>query len=349
MNRSVVRLALVAGLAAGPLVGLATPATAAATADFEDGCGSVTIRFDDVFHVPVNVFRSGTTARVTTVTPQEETARLTIGAAPGDELTVTTDTGAGPFTHAYQVPDGCASPSVTITAENGCQGILLLHANNTGPERVSDFFLRAFSTNDVTPLSFPVGEATLPVQVPPNSGPIGDHYLVMRGSGATEAIWLNHEFRSDPDCDPAAVGAAFTDTCDGVTVAVTSAIEAAWFYTVRRNQDLLVEAAVRSGTPGEHGLAAQPGDVFAVRLATSDSTEGGAGDIAVAEHAYARPASCDGPGGPGGGTGGEADDPLPVTGVPVALAVAAGAVLVASGAVLFQLARRRRPRFTPDG
>jgi hypothetical protein len=345
MNRSVGRLALVAGLAAGPLLGLATPSSAAASAEFEDGCGSVTIRFDDVFHVPINVFRSGTTARVTTTTPQEETAQLTIGAAPGDELTVTTDTGAGPFTHVYQVPAGCTSPSVTITAENACQGILLLHANNTGPAPANDFFLRAFSTNEETRLAFPVGETTVPVRVPPDPGPIGDHYLLMRGDGATEAIWLNQEYRSDPACDPGAVCAAFTDACDGVTVAVTSAIEAAWFYTVRRDQDFLVEAAVRSGTPGEHLLPAQPGDVFAVRLATFDSTEDGTGDIAVAEHTYARPATCDGP---GGGTGGEADGPLPVTGVPVGVAVAAGAVLVGFGAVVFRLARRRRPRFTSD-
>lgn len=301
------------------VLGVSSPASAEAeTVTYQDICGGVKITYTGEGSIEVR--RDG----VTIGTSLNETSLW--GAAPGDVISV-----AGfENTHTHQYPQDCTSGDITVEFEHACQGILLLKVTNNGPGAAGGF---VFEGDGVTELdSFPVGVTVKELQ-----GQFED-YLLIRNTGTGDLVWYSGFYTEPRNCDSETVHATFSDLCGKVKLDITSDIEETQGALVVKNGTLLDIAYFATGDPFSKEYPAVAGDQFAVYYPNLEEIEvpefkAGAKVTAVpegfdliAEHTHTPP-QCD----------------LPVTGSNVSTMALVGVLLIACGAGLYAVTRRRAP------
>lgn len=358
VGRALATLALVGSGA----FGVASPAAAAEPViEFSDSCGFVD--FDatlpseqTVTGTSVASAANVTVSRNGIVVVVSETTRNRIGVSDGDKITVQIDQFA-PQEHTYAAPAGCDNaPKITFELVEGCQGLAVLQVDNAG-EAVGGFTLGTGDEKEAA--DFAVGKQSVELFSFP-----GDVISVTSFDEESKQTitWLRRTYTEPKGCGKESLTAVFTDDCDSVKAELTSKIGGPSAVFLVKNPDdaengeLIELLFVSAGTPATHDIPAVEGDEIAYYYLlpedlNAEQVEGLKSGIKggkptfsfgksaaelpglqlVASHVYKVPADC---GGEGGG--------LPVTGFPVGLAAAGGALLLAVGAGLFLVARRRR-------
>ncbi len=220
----------------------------------------------------------------------------------GLHVTDTTDEETGWVTH---IPGDCVpDQNPTATFRSDCDGTVNVHITNPGRLTATFHVTATGFSKDVTLASG--GETD--VTVPAGAGKI----TVKKGS---DTIATNDGWKSPEGCaPPTAIGES---TCDGFWVKVTNP-----------QGGMPVDATVTYGTQVKK-VTVQPGHTEAVALSPSsktDATVDFSNGWPSTTAKYAKPANCPG---------------LPQTGDKTIAYIGTGTGLVALGAIVFFLARRR--------
>ncbi len=366
-TRLLSRLACAIMLATAALFLTPSPASAAPTITYENRCGFVLIRVDDVGPAAVEIMRNGRRVATINGSPRPEDRTLELGSASGNVISAETDGDPLGPAHKHQPPNGCSGPAVTIDTDSACNGTLTVRANNTGSAPATGFFAFVADPDErLADLTFPVGASVNPV---PATAARQSIYRIARTTPGSESgfvVWFETS-AARMTCSPNSVVAQFFDTCDQVkiNVAATDPDNFVWAYLVARNlggaDEVVQTNQVDPDTPRTHVIPAQLDDDFAVYLVTGDPSGPSVASTAtalppglsltlVADHTHSNSPCGGGAGGDSASDGDSASGGgLPVTGFQVTVAVGAGAALLVTGMVLFLVARRRRIRFVSAG
>jgi hypothetical protein len=239
------------------------------------------------------------------------------------KVTVRWDRGGGRIHEA--TAEGYAKPNkkcATAGFEPECDGTVVVTLDNTKGKRATRLTVTAKDFKETHEV--PAGETKTGIVVPAGAGEI----TVSQG----KKVVSTYTWENPGDCGVPAD--EVESTCDEL------------IYTLVNPQDgqeITVTLTPNKGEP--QTITAKPGET---KKAHFDAFEGlevvpSVGDLEGEPFAWQKPEDCDTPPPPGVGGGGPE---LPVTGV-AAGGIAGGAlVLLAIGAVLFFVARRRRMTFT---
>jgi hypothetical protein len=255
-------------VAIGAGLACASPAVASPTVEFEVACGAVIARGQNLAAgETVALAKNGVFHTSKTAAEDGDGWRLDVGVAPGDELRVTVEGSPMDATLTYQPPEGCDAPAISLTVDDACNNVVIVHANNTGPREADNFRAMIDGTSDtLVPLTFAVGESTTPVAVVPKDG----LEFAILCTAPFPAIWLNHNYVEPQGCPPRpgsaddSLAAGFTDDCDGVRVRVTSDVDAPRAFIVKRDRDMAAAGTVGSTAPASRHVTAQPGQIINV-------------------------------------------------------------------------------------
>jgi hypothetical protein len=141
---------IVAMVASGSgIVVWASPVVAAPTIEFEVGCGAVIARGGNLAAGDtVALAKNGVLHASKTAAADGDAWRFDVGVAPGDDLRVAVRGSSADSTLTYQPPEGCDAPAISLSVDDACYNVVIVHANNTGARPADDFQAMVDGTSD---------------------------------------------------------------------------------------------------------------------------------------------------------------------------------------------------------